>query len=63
MSPLLVRRESSSYDGISNLASMEVFKAETETWELAPSMNAHEGGVGVGVVPIPPNLLAHASPC
>lgn len=45
------------YDGISNLSSMEVFSEETEEWHLAPSMTTHEGGVGVGVIPIPPSML------
>lgn len=38
------------YDGVTNLSSMETYDVENNTWEMAPSMVAHEGGVGVGVV-------------
>ena len=39
------------YDGNSNLASMEVYSAEENVWRYAANMVAHEGGVGIGVVP------------
>ena len=39
------------YDGVSNLSSMEIYNPEDGTWSFASSMCAHEGGVGVGVVP------------
>lgn len=45
------------YDGISNLSSMETYSEETDQWELAPSLSVHEGGVGVGVLPMPINML------
>lgn len=47
-----------SYDGMSNLSSMEVYREETDQWELATPLGSHEGGVGVGVIPIPPNMLS-----
>ncbi|XP_066601268.1 kelch-like protein 18 isoform X2 [Prorops nasuta] len=40
------------YDGISNLSSVEVYDPNTNTWSFAAPMRAHEGGVGVGVIPI-----------
>ncbi|KAK6016774.1 kelch repeat protein [Ostertagia ostertagi] len=46
------------YDGMSNLSSMEVYREETDQWELSTPLGSHEGGVGVGVIPIPPNMLA-----
>lgn len=39
------------YDGISNLVSVEVYDPGTNTWNYVTSMSAHEGGVGVGVLP------------
>lgn len=38
------------YDGISNLSTVEVYDPEVNSWTFAPSMYAHEGGVGVGVI-------------
>lgn len=46
------------YDGMSNLSSMEVYREETDQWELSTPLGSHEGGVGVGVIPIPPNMLS-----
>lgn len=40
------------YDGISNLTSVEMYDNETDSWKMVVPMCAHEGGVGVGVVPI-----------
>uniref|UniRef100_F1KWQ3 Kelch-like protein 18 n=1 Tax=Ascaris suum TaxID=6253 RepID=F1KWQ3_ASCSU len=45
------------YDGISNLSSMETYNVEEDSWTLAASMVAHEGGVGIGVIPIAPEML------
>ena len=42
------------YDGATNLSSVEVYDPETMVWTLARSMCAHEGGVGVAVVPLEP---------
>ena len=42
------------YDGSTNLSSVEMFDPETLTWTLARPMCAHEGGVGVAVVPLEP---------
>lgn len=39
------------YDGVSNLSSVEVFNPESNKWKFIASMCAHEGGVGVGVIP------------
>ncbi|XP_054163142.1 kelch-like protein 18 [Oppia nitens] len=40
------------YDGVSNLCTVEVYNSEKNCWEFTTSMAAHEGGVGVGVIPI-----------
>ncbi|XP_069998111.1 kelch-like protein 18 [Penaeus vannamei] len=41
------------YDGVSNLSTVEVYNPELDQWEFITSMCAHEGGVGVGVIPLP----------
>ncbi|GFO08395.1 histone-lysine N-methyltransferase SETMAR [Plakobranchus ocellatus] len=40
------------YDGQANLKSVEVYDPNTDEWTFATNMSAHEGGVGVGVVPV-----------
>uniref|UniRef100_A0A914CAG8 BTB domain-containing protein n=1 Tax=Acrobeloides nanus TaxID=290746 RepID=A0A914CAG8_9BILA len=45
------------YDGDSNLSSMEIYRPNENIWTLGPNMIAHEGGVGVGVIPISPEQL------
>ncbi|KAE8745484.1 hypothetical protein FOCC_FOCC007864 [Frankliniella occidentalis] len=40
------------YDGNSNLSTVEVYDPQSNTWSFVASMCAHEGGVGVGVIPI-----------
>lgn len=45
------------YDGISNLSSMETYNVDEDKWTLMSSMVAHEGGVGVGVIPLSPEKL------
>ncbi|XP_012281434.1 kelch-like protein 18 [Orussus abietinus] len=40
------------YDGVSNLSTVEVYDPKTNSWSFAAPMCAHEGGVGVGVIPI-----------
>ncbi|PNF20208.1 Kelch-like protein 18 [Cryptotermes secundus] len=40
------------YDGVSNLSTVEVYDPATDSWSFVASMCAHEGGVGVGVIPI-----------
>lgn len=40
------------YDGVANLSSVEVFDPRNGVWNFASSMCAHEGGVGLGVIPI-----------
>lgn len=44
------------YDGISNLNSVEMYDPETDKWTIMSSMIAHEGVVGVGVLPFDVNL-------
>ena len=44
------------YDGCANLSSVEMYDPETDKWEFVQSMTAHEGGVGVGVVPVEPEV-------
>lgn len=39
------------YDGTTNLSSVEIYLPEADRWDFVASMCAHEGGVGVGVVP------------
>nr|XP_014094600.2 kelch-like protein 18 [Bactrocera oleae] len=38
------------YDGESNLSTVEVYDPETDKWSFEPSMCAHSGGVGAGVI-------------
>ena len=40
----------------SNLNSVEVYEPDTDSWNFAASMCAHEGGVGIGVIPVDPRL-------
>jgi len=42
------------YDGQNNLKTMEIYDPAADRWTLGADMCAHEGGVGVGVVPVPP---------
>lgn len=44
------------YDGISNLSSMEIYNPDEDKWVFGSPMVAHEGGVGIGVIPITPNV-------
>lgn len=40
------------YDGVSNLSTVEIYDPKTNAWTYGSPMWAHEGGVGVGVIPI-----------
>ena len=40
------------YDGMKNLSTVEMYNPETDTWSFVASMESHEGGVGVGVIPM-----------
>lgn len=40
------------YDGVSNLSTVEVYDPTTDSWSFDAPMCAHEGGVGVGVIPV-----------
>ncbi|XP_022106142.1 kelch-like protein 18 isoform X1 [Acanthaster planci] len=40
------------YDGLTNLSSVERYDPLLDDWTLVGSMMAHEGGVGVGVIPL-----------
>lgn len=42
---------SGGYDGQNNLTCVEMYDPALDEWVLAPPMVAHEGGVGVGVIP------------
>uniref|UniRef100_A0A3P8WCH7 Kelch-like family member 18 n=2 Tax=Cynoglossus semilaevis TaxID=244447 RepID=A0A3P8WCH7_CYNSE len=42
------------YDGQSNLSSVEMFNPDTDRWTFMKPMGCHEGGVGVGCVPLQP---------
>ena len=39
------------YDGVTNLNTVEVYDPEINEWNFVEPMCAHEGGVGVGVIP------------
>uniref|UniRef100_A0A1I7ZLE3 BTB domain-containing protein n=1 Tax=Steinernema glaseri TaxID=37863 RepID=A0A1I7ZLE3_9BILA len=39
-------------NGETNLSSMEVYDPRTDSWTVEQCLTAHEGGVGVGVVPV-----------
>lgn len=45
------------FDGEVNLCSCERYDERTDQWEFVASLKTHEGNVGVGIVPIPPELL------
>ncbi|XP_071455717.1 kelch-like protein 18 [Hetaerina americana] len=40
------------YDGAANLSTMETYDPRANEWTFAASMCAHEGGVGVGILPM-----------
>ncbi|KAL5009869.1 hypothetical protein ScPMuIL_012174 [Solemya velum] len=42
------------YDGVTNLSSVEMYDPETDIWTFVSPMVAHEGGVGVGLLPLDP---------
>ncbi|XP_061694821.1 kelch-like protein 18 isoform X3 [Syngnathoides biaculeatus] len=42
------------YDGQTNLGSVEMFNPDTGRWTFMAPMACHEGGVGVGCVPLQP---------
>uniref|UniRef100_A0A665TML2 BTB domain-containing protein n=1 Tax=Echeneis naucrates TaxID=173247 RepID=A0A665TML2_ECHNA len=42
------------YDGQSNLSSVEMYNPETNRWTFMAPMAYHEGGVGVGCIPLQP---------
>ncbi|XP_065339606.1 kelch-like protein 18 [Cloeon dipterum] len=45
------------YDGVSNLSTVECYDPEINKWNFVSSMCAHEGGVGVGVIPMVSSAL------
>lgn len=50
------------YDGMANLVTVEVYDPSANTWSYVTSMSAHEGGVGVGVLPYPEYITTTESP-
>lgn len=40
------------YDGQSNLSSVEMYDPDTDRWTFMAPMACHEGGVGVGCIPL-----------
>ncbi|XP_071496288.1 kelch-like protein 18 [Diadema antillarum] len=40
------------YDGLSNLNSVEMYNPQDDKWTFVSPMQVHEGGVGVGVIPL-----------
>uniref|UniRef100_A0A1I7V546 BTB domain-containing protein n=1 Tax=Caenorhabditis tropicalis TaxID=1561998 RepID=A0A1I7V546_9PELO len=45
------------FDGENNLCSMEQYDEVTDSWSITTPLTCHEGGVGVGVIPMPPHML------
>ena len=43
------------YDGVRNLNTVERYDPEEDSWQFVAPMCAHEGGVGVGVIPLEPD--------
>lgn len=43
------------YDGQSNLNSVEMYNPDTNRWMFMAPMGSHEGGVGVGCIPLQPS--------
>jgi len=48
------------YDGVCNLSSVEFYEPDTNQWTMVAPMCAHEGVVGVGVLPIDVDLQANS---
>lgn len=44
------------YDGTGNLSTVEMYDPEKNVWIFVKPMAVHEGGVGVGVVPVEPEI-------
>ena len=44
------------YDGNANLSSVEMYDPDKDQWTMVASMIAHEGVVGVGVLPLDPDF-------
>ncbi|XP_040026579.1 kelch-like protein 18 [Gasterosteus aculeatus] len=42
------------YDGQSNLSSVEMYNPDSNRWTFRTPMGCHEGGVGVGCIPLQP---------
>ena len=40
------------YDGLSNLNTVEMYNPQEDKWTFVSPMMVHEGGVGVGVIPL-----------
>lgn len=45
------------FDGENNLCSMEQYDDVTDQWFITTPLTCHEGGVGVGVIPMPPHMF------
>ena len=39
-------------NGMKNLSTVEMYNPETNEWSFVAPMESHEGGVGVGVIPM-----------
>ena len=44
------------YDGSKNLSTVEMYDPEKDEWKFVAPMQSHEGGVGVGVIPLDSTL-------
>ena len=46
------------YDGMKNLSTVEMYDPDQDKWSFVAAMESHEGGVGVGVIPVDPIIAA-----
>ena len=47
-----VRSKKRNHDTLLNLTQVEMYNPEEDSWSFVASMESHEGGVGVGVIPM-----------
>ena len=52
MSELTYKMISQFLPGMKNLSTVEMYNPDTNEWSFVASMEKHEGGVGVGVIPM-----------
>ena len=52
LSELTYKMISQFLPGMKNLSTVEMYNPDTNEWSFVASMEKHEGGVGVGVIPM-----------